>query len=168
MSADRADQQPQTDVKDEGGEDDETQASTDAYSEYESFATYKDKVIQLCGRLWPTSQEPVIQRMKGGASNRIISILVTDSEVDRSPAATSNADRGNSPNLDPSLPEEIFILGASKFNADDDIDQQRSAIESEGNVRKTEKLDLPTGDFVLRIPRWGSDSCSHEVAMLLL
>lgn len=83
--------------------------------------------------------------MKGGASNRIISILVTDSEVDRSPAATSNAVIGNSPNLDPSPHKQKCILGASKFNAGNDIDQQRSATDSEGNVRKTEKLDLPPG-----------------------
>lgn len=104
--------------------------------------------------------------MKGGASNRIISILVTDSEVDRSPAVTSNAVVENSPDLDPILPEERVILRSSNFNADNDIDQQISATDSEGNVRKTEKLDLPLGNFVLRIPRWGSDSCSREVAML--
>ena len=55
-------------------------ASTDAYSEHESFKTYQHRVLELCRLLWPDLPDESfdIQRLKGGSSNRIIGIKVSD------------------------------------------------------------------------------------------
>ncbi|KAI1328184.1 hypothetical protein F5Y16DRAFT_420096 [Xylariaceae sp. FL0255] len=67
---------------DDGVTDAQSRTSTDAYSEHEPFETFKDKVRQLCRIYWPSySDDQVhIERMRGGSSNRIISISVTENE----------------------------------------------------------------------------------------
>lgn len=108
----------------------ESLASTDEYDEHESFTTYKDKVLRLCQCLWPsyTTDSFLIEKMKGGSSNRIIGISVADTKK-------------------PALPG----------SASGDEGQEDSPVE---------KVDLPSGSYVLRVPRWGSQTIQHEIAML--
>lgn len=72
-------------------------ASTDAYSEHESFETYQHKVLELCRLLWPdlTDESFDIQRLKGGSSNRIIRIQVS-------------GHGGNTSRLEPTTPGSSF------------------------------------------------------------
>ncbi|KAN0099281.1 hypothetical protein V8E51_013056 [Hyaloscypha variabilis] len=126
-----------------------------------------DKVFQLLRSLGRVSAESfLVKRVEGGASNRIVSNSVFSTDRGFCVAATNLPDIENRPYLDPGLPEERSVLRGVKPHENNEEKQENLPAEAENIRRKTEKLNLPPGDHILRIPRWGTQSCKHEIAML--
>ncbi|PMD37765.1 hypothetical protein L207DRAFT_532023 [Hyaloscypha variabilis F] len=108
----------------------------------------------------------LVKRVEGGASNRIVSNSVISTDRGFCVATTNLPGIESRPYLDPGLPKERSVLRGVKLYENNKAKQENLPAEAENIRRKTEKLNLPPGDHVLRIPRWGTQSCKHEIAML--
>lgn len=86
-----------------------SQTSTVQYDQ-ETFATFKDKVQQLCLEVFPLAKPEhlKIERMRGGSHNRIIGITISDPQS------------GN---------EEKYILRVPRMSFDDSIELQAATLK---------------------------------------
>lgn len=93
-------------------EDVQSAATSDFYSDHEPFATFQDRILRLCHTIWPghTDDGFSIERMKGGASNRLFGIRV---------AGSGNQEEGqNRPSGDaqePDLPPGEYVLRVPRW-----------------------------------------------------
>ncbi|EEU40676.1 uncharacterized protein NECHADRAFT_76073 [Fusarium vanettenii 77-13-4] len=124
-----------------------TPTSSAEYEEHEPFQTFRDKVRQLCGLLWPSYNldDIRIERMKGGFSNRVIAIHVPEK-----PAATLEE-----PAVAPEPPPPSDIKDAEKGG---------SAPSEENSLLF--KGSLGPGDYVLRVPRFHSAHLDYDKCIL--
>ncbi|KAI1077216.1 hypothetical protein F5B20DRAFT_593032 [Whalleya microplaca] len=164
MSEQHTDQRQQNEFEDDAGVDNMSQASTDHYLDHEPFETYQGKVLKLCHLLW--SEHPAegfsIERLRGGSSNRIIGIRVTDAGG----RPSGHSDLGTTSHPNPSQPASKCAL----IDSDSSVaakPRQETALP-ETSDKQSENLNLPSGNYILRVPRWGSQNFEHEIAMLRL
>jgi hypothetical protein len=138
--------QDESEIEDEG--ENQSRESTDAHGDHEFFATYMDKIFQLCHSLWGVSAEScLVKRVEGWASNRIVSNSVIRTDRGFCVATTNLPGIANRPYLGPSLPEERSVLRGVKFHENNEAKQENLPAEAENIRRKAEKLNLPETMF---------------------
>ncbi|KAM5349163.1 hypothetical protein ACJ41O_008986 [Fusarium nematophilum] len=112
---DRPQEALSTDTDDEDAQSTGT-VSTDAYSEHEPFETFQHKVRRLRRSLWSTysDEQILIERIKGGANNRIISISVP--EISHQAGRKASSIKPKKPKKFSSRPSE-YILRVPRWGA---------------------------------------------------
>lgn len=134
-----------------------SRTSTDEYLDHEPFDTFKEKVIRLCQKLWPTHgiDDFTVERIKGGSNNRIVGLRVQEGTAldDSSPGAPAASGLAEEPN--------DFIA----------VDKAQPNLQAKAKVPKAspdviDEKQLPPGNYVLRIPRFGVQNFKHEETML--
>ncbi|KKY16847.1 hypothetical protein UCRPC4_g05805 [Phaeomoniella chlamydospora] len=122
-------------IDDIEGSDSQSQTSTDKYTygpddpdPYESFESFKFKVLKLAQEIWP-SHEINIEKMAGGGYNRVIRLQVNDRiEVE------------DSEPIRPRITPGVYILRVPRSLFDSDVERERAILQF---VKNRTTLPIP-------------------------